>query len=277
MAARDVTGKDLVEAEWLENGVKLLRLNRPERLNAITSALIDALLRRLDEADADRDCRVVVLTGAGRGFCAGADLRGGDPGIEPPFEPRPGPVGMFQIQEQYSSVTSRLRALGKPVIAAVNGPATGGGLAFTLGCDIRFAAASARFSAAFARVGLSGCDMGTGWLLNRIVGAGRAHELLLTGRIIDAEEALRIGLVLDVVPDDRLLERALETARQIVANSPFGVKMTKQVMWAGLEIPGLEAAIALENRTQVLASTTRDGVEAMTAFAERREPDWSDS
>ena len=272
-----MTGRELVEAEVAEDGVLLLRLNRPERLNAITPALIAALHRRLDEADADRSCRVVILTGAGRGFCAGADLRGGDPDLEPPFPPRPGPVGTFQIQELYSRTTSKLRALAKPVIAAVNGPATGGGLAFTLACDVRYAAASARFSAAFARVGLSGCDMGTGWLLNRVVGVGRAHELLLTGRIIDAEEALRIGLVLDVVPDEQLLERALVTARQIMANSPFGVYMTKQVMWSTLEIPGLDAALALENRTQVLASTTQDNREALAAFLERREPRWADS
>ncbi|MCM3921846.1 enoyl-CoA hydratase/isomerase family protein [Frankia sp. AiPs1] len=270
-------GVDLVQREVVEDGVQLLRLNRPARLNAITPALVDALHRRLDEVDADRSCRVVILTGAGRGFCAGADLRGGDPDLPEPFEPRPGPVGTFQIQEQYSRTTSRLRALTKPVIAAVNGPATGGGLAFTLGCDVRLAAASARFSAAFARVGLSGCDMGTGWLLNRVVGVGRAHELLLTGRIIDAAEALRIGLVVDVVPDDALLERALETARLIRANSPFGVYMTKQVMWSTLEIPGLEAAINLENRTQVLASTTADNPEAVAAFLERREPRWTDS
>ncbi|WP_229580878.1 MULTISPECIES: enoyl-CoA hydratase/isomerase family protein [Rhodococcus] len=254
----------------------VLVLNRPDRLNAITPPLIDALHRRLDEADADRSCRAVILTGAGRGFCAGADLRGGDDHPDP-FEPRPGPVGTFQVQEQYSRTTTRLRALSKPVIAAVNGPATGGGLAFVLGCDIRLAATSARFSAAFAKIGLSGCDMGTGWLLNRVVGIGRAHELLLTGRIIEAEEALRIGLVLEVVPDELLLERALEFARLIKANSPFGTYMTKQVMWSTVEIPGLDAAMALENRTQVLASTTNDSREAIAAFLERREPRWTDS
>lgn len=267
---------DLVTTEVVEEGVHVLELNRPDRLNAITPALVDALHRSLDEADADRSCRAIILTGAGRGFCAGADLRGGDDHPDP-FEPRPGSVGIFQVQEQYSRTTTRLRALSKPVIAAVNGPATGGGLAFVLGCDIRLAAHSARFSAAFAKIGLSGCDMGTGWLLNRVVGIGRAHELLLTGRIIDAEEALRIGLVLEVVPDELLLERALEFARLIKANSPFGTYMTKQVMWSTVEIPGLDAAMALENRTQVLASTTNDSREAIAAFLERREPRWTDS
>jgi enoyl-CoA hydratase len=267
----------LVEMDAVETGISLLRLNRPERLNAITPALVAELHRRLDDLDADRSCRVVILTGAGRGFCSGADLKGGDPEQSPPFEQRPGPVGTFQSQELYSATTRRLRALSKPVIAAVNGPATGGGLAFVLGCDIRIAASSARFSAAFVRVGLSGCDMGTSWLLNRLVGAGRAHELMLTGRIIDADEALRIGLVVDVVPDDQLLARVTDTARLIIANSPFGVYMTKQVMWSTLEVPGLEAAINLENRTQVLATTTSDHLEARTAFTDRRQPHFTDS
>jgi enoyl-CoA hydratase len=267
----------LVEREQLDGGIVLLRLNRPERLNAITPPLVAELHRRLDEADSDRSCRVVILTGAGRGFCAGADLKGGDPGEPEPFEPRPGTVGVFQSQELYSRTTARIRALSKPVIAAVNGPATGGGLAFTLGCDIRIAAESARFSAAFVRIGLSGCDMGTSWLLNRLVGAGRAHELMLTGRIIDAEEALRIGLVVEVVADGSLIEKAVATALLITRNSPFGVYMTKQVMWSTLEVPGLEAAINLENRTQVLTTTTADYVEASQSFREKREPRFTDS
>ena len=260
----------------VEEGITVLRLNRPERLNAITAPLIAELHRLLDDIHADRSCRAVILTGAGRAFCAGADLRGGDPDQPEPVDWRPGPVGTFQQQEMYSATTLKLRSLRQPVIAAVNGAATGGGLTLVLGSDIRIAAASARFSAAFVRVGLSGCDMGTSWLLSRIVGAGRAPELMLTGRIIDAEEALRIGLVLDVAPDDQLLETALGAARLIRANSPFGVSMTKQVMWSTLEISGLHAAINLENRTQVLASATQDFQEAMLAFAEKRAPRFTD-
>lgn len=267
----------LVELDTLEAGVARVTLNRPERLNAITPGLVAELHQRLDQVDADRSCRVVVLTGAGRGFCAGADLTGDGADAGVPSDASPGPIGTFQSQELFSEVTRHLRATSKPVIAAVNGPAAGGGLAFTLGCDIRIAARSARFSAAFVRVGLSGCDMGTSWLLNRLVGAGRAHELMLTGRLIDAEEALRIGLVIDVVEDQLLLSRALETARLIIGNSPFGVYMTKQVMWSTLEIPGLDAAINLENRTQVLTTTTSDHAEAVQAFREKRSPRFSNS
>jgi len=267
----------LIEREQLEEGILLLRLNRPDRLNAITPALITELHSQLDEADSDRSCRIVILTGTGRGFCAGADLKGTDPEAPLPFQTQPGTVGVFQHQELYSRTTARLRSLAKPVIAAVNGPATGGGLAFVLGCDIRIAAQSAQFSAAFVRIGLSGCDMGTSWLLNRLVGAGRAHELMLTGRIIDAQEALRIGLVVDVVPDEKLIEKAVETAHLVTRNSPFGIYMTKQVMWSTLEIPGLDAAINLENRTQVLTTTTADFTEAGLAFRERRAPHFGDS
>ncbi|MBW8827150.1 MAG: enoyl-CoA hydratase/isomerase family protein [Acidobacteria bacterium] len=266
-----------MEREELDEGVTLLRLNRPERLNAITPPLMAALQDRLHEVRADRGCRVVVLTGAGRGFCAGADLKGGDPDEPDPFEVRPGPVGTFQLQELFSESILALRRMGKPVIAAVNGPAVGGGLTFVLGSDIRIAAESARFSAAFVRIGLTGSDMGTSWLLNRVVGAGQAHELMLTGRIIDAQEALRIGLVVEVVPDSELLDAARAKAALIVRNSPFGVYLTKQTMWASLEVPGLEAAVHFDNRSQVLTTTTADNREAGAAFREGRDPQFTDS
>lgn len=164
-----------------------------------------------------------------------------------------------------------------PIIAAVNGAASGGGLALALASDVRVAATSARFNVAFVRIGLSGCDIGVSWLLPRLVGASRAYELMLTGRFVDAEEALRIGLVLDVVPDGEVVERALVTADQIVANAPFGVQMTKEVMWSQLEVGSLAAGIDLENRTQLLASTTGDVQEAMAAFLEKRPPAYRDA
>lgn len=234
-------------------------------------ALVQELHDALDVAGGDPDCRVIVLTGAGRGFCAGLDLGGyGE-------APTPG-VGTgrvqrgFATQQHIARLIPHLRSLRQPVIAAVNGPASGGGFALVLGSDVRIAARSARFNAAFVRIGLSACDIGTSWLLPRLVGAGRAHELMLTGRLFDAEEAARIGLVLEVVPDDRLLERALEEAALIARNTPFGVFMTKEVMWSALEIPGLQAAIDLENRTQIMTSFTDDQREAMAAFLQKRDP-----
>jgi enoyl-CoA hydratase len=242
----------------------VVTLNRPERLNAFNGEQLDELTGVLDSLAADRGCRVVILTGAGRGFCAGADIVPSEPA-----GPRTAHTA-WALQKRFSALTLRLRSMTQPVIAAVNGPAAGGGLALVLASDIRLAAASARFNVAFIRVGFSGCDMGTGWLLPRIVGAGRAHELLLTGRIVEADEAERMGLVLEVVPDGTVVDRALQEAELIVRNTPLGVAMTKEVMWADLEIPGLAAAIDLENRTQVLTSLTDDAHEAMAAFLERR-------
>ena len=168
----------------------------------------------------------MILTGAGRGFCAGLDLRGygAAPGNDGSDEPR----DRLANQEHMSRLVLRLRALPQPVIAAVNGPAAGFGLALALGCDIRYAATEAVFRAAFINIGVSNCDMGTSWLLPRLIGASRSHELMLTGRRVDAEEALRIGLVADVVEQDALLERALEAAEQIAALAPWGVRLTKQ-------------------------------------------------
>src|SRR5437016_4634353 len=213
--------------------VRLLRLNRPEQLNAMTAELCEALHEELRSVAADRSCRAVVLTGAGRAFCAGVDLRGyGDaPGNDGTDAAR----DMLGNQEHMSSLVLHLRATPQPVIAAVNGGAAGIGLALALGSDIRYAAREAVFRAAFLNVGVSNCDMGTSWLLPRLIGASRAHEMMLTGRRVDAEEALRIGLVADVVGDGHLLERAVAAAEQIASLAPWGVRLTKRGMWSALE------------------------------------------
>ena len=258
--------------EEIRPGVVLLTLNRPKQLNALSWDLVDELHASLDDIGRDNTLRVVVLTGAGRGFCAGLDLtsRTGSPlstGLS-------GPAGGMRSQEHIADLMLHLRRIPQPVIAAVNGVAVGGGLALALYSDIRVCAASARFGVQFIRVGLSGCDVGVSYALPRIIGASHAFELSLTGRIIDAEEAARIDLVSRVVPDDELLDAALDTAEQITRNSPFGVVMTKEVLWANLSAPSAEHAIALVNRTQILASSSGDFVEAITAFAEKRAPDF---
>jgi enoyl-CoA hydratase len=266
-----VAGTVLVEP--VRPGVTKLTLNRPERLNAMNGQLVADLHDALDTVSADRSCRAVVLTGAGRGFCAGLDLQ---EGATPPGAANLGRVqaGMH-VQQSIARLIPHLRSVPQPVIAAVNGPASGGGLALALGSDIRIAAQSARFNVAFIRVGLSGCDIGTSWLLPRLVGASRAFELLLTGRLIDAQEADHIGLVVRVVPDGTVVDAALETAELIAGNSPWGVRMTKEVMWSQLEIGSLQAGIDLENRTQVLSSFTGDMQEAMAAFLEKRPPSFT--
>jgi enoyl-CoA hydratase/carnithine racemase len=262
------TSGDAVLAEALRPGVMQITLNRPERLNAMNYDLVAGLYDALDAAAADPDCRVIVLTGAGRGFCAGLDLTEGasPPGARAPNRPHAG----MTVQKLIAGLVPKMRSVPQPIIAAVNGAASGGGLALTLASDVRIAATSARFNVAFVRVGLSGCDIGVSWLLPRLIGASRAFELLLTGRLIDAAEADHIGLVTRVVPDDQVVDAAFETAELIRGNSPFGVRMTKEVMWSQLEIGSLQAGIDLENRTQVLSSFTGDMEEAMAAFLEKR-------
>jgi len=254
--------------------VAVVTLDRPESLNAITFELVDDLHTALDTLDGDNSCRVVVLTGAGRGFCAGLDLKGIGPSSRSAGLASGAQAGM-RSQEHIAALVPHLRRIQQPVIAAINGPAYGGGLALACACDVRVAAESARMCVQFIKVGIGGCDIGISYTLPRLVGASRAHELILTARTIDATEAERIGLVARVVPDGEALTAALEIADTICGYSPFGVYMTKEVMWANVDAPNVDAAIHMENRTQILASTTGDVMEAATAFAQRRPPVWS--
>lgn len=249
--------------------IVVARLNRPARLNAITFTMFDELVELQREVEADRAARVLVLTGEGRAFCAGLDLD------EAATLPEMSAAEMLAGQESWAASIAGFRHMTKPVVAAVNGAAAGAGMALALAADIRVASSAARFNAAFVRIGLSGGDVGTSWALPRLVGLGRAYEILLTGRFVEAEEALRIGLVTDVVDPEDLLDRALETARLIVGNSPVGMALTKQVVQNNVDAPSLEAALALENRNQVLATRTHDMVEALAAFREKRTPTYT--
>ena len=254
--------------------VRLLTLDRPDSLNAITADLCQALHDELESVAADRSIRAVILTGAGRGFCAGLDLAGF--GASPGSDGSDAARDRLANQQHMSSLILRLRATPQPVIAAVNGPAAGFGLALALGCDIRFAAREAVFRAAFLNIGVSNCDMGVSWLLPRLVGASRAFELLLTARRVGAEEAERIGLVADVVDGDALVARALDAAAQIAAWAPWGVRLTKQGMWSALEIPGEQASVEYEDRQQIMATHGIAPPEAISAFLEKREATFAD-
>jgi enoyl-CoA hydratase len=253
--------------------VRLIKLNRPEQLNAINAELCTSLHYELERAAADRSCRAIVLTGEGRGFCAGLDLHG--------YGQAPGNDGIdtardhFSNQQHMSGFLLRLRATPQPVIAAVNGPAAGFGLALALASDIRYAARSAVFRAAFVNIGVSNCDMGTSWLLPRLIGASRAHELMLTGRRVSADVAERIGLAADVAEDERLLERAVEGAEQIAAWAPWGIRLTKQGMWTALEIPQ-QAAVEYEDRQQIMALHGQAPPEAISAYLEKRPASFAD-
>jgi enoyl-CoA hydratase/carnithine racemase len=247
-------------------GVLVITLDRPDRLNAQTNQMF-AELETLGLQLRDRpDVRVLVITGAGRAFCAGFDLADADRLADL------GALGMLRQQELAARALHAIRNTPMPVIAAVNGAATGGGLALALAADIRIGAPGARFSAAFVRIGLSAGDLGTSWLMPRIVGPGRAAEIVYSGRIVESAEAERIGLLNRIVPADDLLDETLAMAAQISANSPGGIQLSKRALQANMEVQSYAAALELENRGQALLTRAADMPEALAAFKEKREP-----
>ncbi len=254
--------------------VRVLTLDRPDSLNAMTAELCSALHAELDRIAADRSCRAVVLTGAGRAFCVGLDL--GGYGDAPGNDGKDASRDRLNNQEHMSRLILKLRETPQPVIAAVNGPAAGFGLALTLGCDIRYAAPEAVFRAIFINIGVSNCDMGVSWLLPRLIGASRSHELMLTGRRVGAEEAERIGLTAGTEPAETLLDRAVQAAEQIAAWAPWGIRLTKQGMWSALEVPSERAAIEYEDRQQIMATFGVAPAEAVGAFLEKRSASFDD-
>jgi enoyl-CoA hydratase len=255
-----------VELERVHPHITLVRLNRPERLNAINYPLVSELHDALDVVADDLDCKVVVLTGAGRGFCAGLDLK--DWGTPPgPGEHRHAHVGV-DGQAFMSNLTVHMRTTPQVIVAAVNGPAFGGGLALACAADVRLASASARFCAAFIRTGLTGTDIGISYLLPRLIGTSRAFDLILSGREIDAEEAERMGLVSSVVAGD-VVGDAIGYATALAGYTRTGLVLTKEVLWHNVDNPSMTAAIAIENRNQNLANRAPDVQEFMDAYRRR--------
>ncbi|MEV5004005.1 enoyl-CoA hydratase/isomerase family protein [Nocardioides sp. LML1-1-1.1] len=252
--------------EEVDGGIVVVTLDRPDKLNALHQGLWDELDLMCAVVEDDPSVRVVILTGAGRGFCAGADLSAIT------ALPDTHVTTFMRFQESGAKVIARVKRLPVPVIAAVNGAAAGGGLALALAADVRIASQQARFNVAFIRLGISGCDVGVSWLLPRVVGLGHASELMLTGRLIDADEAARIGLANRVVEADELLPAARALATEMAANSPFALQLTKEGLQVNIDAGSIEAAIALENRNQVLASRTEDARIAMRAFVTKTAP-----
>lgn len=250
-------------------------LNRPERMNAMSFDTVAPLYDALAQVGADNDTWVVVLTGAGRGFCSGLDLE--DHGVPPGCDGLPMSRIAIRAMEYMANLVPAMRAIPQPIIAAVNGPAYGGGMCLALGADVRLTGASATFRGAGINNGLTGTELGVSWLLPRLVGAAHAWDIILSGREVSAEEALRIGLVSRVVPDAALGDAALELATQLCGYSPHGLAMTKKVLWSSLEAGSLEAAIDLENRNQLLVRlTTQNLQEAITARRQKRVPRFED-
>jgi enoyl-CoA hydratase len=247
--------------------VTLLELNRPDRLNALNFELVAELHDALDMIAADDRCKVLVLTGAGRAFCAGLDLKdwGDVPDVGAHPYRRAGSTG----QSFMSSLTQHIRDTPQIVLSAVNGAAYGGGFALALACDIRVASDSSRMCAAFIKTGLTGTDIGISYFLPRLIGASRAFDLMLTGRTIDADAAERLGVVSRVFPDMIFRERALEMAQEVAAYTSAGLRMTKEVMWANLDAVSLEACLALENRNQDLANHSAEVRTYMAAYRQQ--------
>jgi enoyl-CoA hydratase len=244
--------------------VEQITLNRPERLNALNFELTADLHDALDAVGRDPECRVVVLTGAGRGFCSGLDLK--NFGTPPAAGEHPHVHAGIGGQEFMANLTVHMRSTPQIIVAAVNGPAYGGGLGIAAAADLRIASESATFCSAFIRTGLTGTDIGVSYTLPRLLGASRAFDLMVTGRTIDAIEAEHLGLVSRVVPDDTLLDEAIGLASQIAGYTAIGLRMTKEVMWANLDAPNMTAAIALENRNQTIAGRSPEVQAYMDAY-----------
>jgi len=254
-------------------GVVLIKLNRPSRLNAFTVSMMRALHDVVDSLAGDSSVRAVVLASRGRSFCAGLDLKSLS---EELLGKNASVVEWVEIQELFANITRKLRALDKVVIAAVQGPAVGAGFGLALAADIRICSASASFHVGAIKIGLSAGECGISYHLPKLVGASRAFEIMLTGRPVTAQEAERIGLVSHNVDDEALMDKSLELTTQILSNSPYSTRHTKQLMWANLEAPSLDAALQLENRTQIMALMTNDFREAIAAFSAKRLPLFSE-
>lgn len=249
----------------VRDGVGTILLTRPEKLNAITLECY-AELRAFFPALASSEVRAIVLTGEGRAFCAGGDI---DQIIG--FLTRASPAERLEFTRGTCELVRSIRRLPRPVIAAVNGTCCGAGAVIAAACDIRLAVPSARFAYLFPKVGLCGADMGAAWLLPRIVGFGRASELLLTGSFIDAQEAYRIGLVNRVVPEDRLVAEAHSIAGALASGPSFAHAMTKEMLDRELSV-GLEEALEMEAQAQALCMSTHEFQEAFRAWQAKRDP-----
>ncbi|NHI94529.1 MAG: enoyl-CoA hydratase/isomerase family protein [Candidatus Lokiarchaeota archaeon] len=269
--------------ELKENGLGILTLNRTDRLNAISFKMTEELHELFDHLMVNLDCRVVIMKGAGdRAFSAGLDLKESSilamkkkPEAFKQFYYLDVPEvvkSQMYFQWRISQIIVKMRKISQPIIALIQGAASGGGFAFCMASDVRIASKNARFNNAFIKIGVSGADLASSYFLPRLIGLSRAAEILYTGRFFGAEEAEKIGFVLKVVDDDKLLDAGIELAKEMLNKSPLGLRMTKEAINLSLDAPSLETMIQLENRTQVLCTTSKDAIEGVTSFFEKKEP-----
>ncbi|MFI0411480.1 enoyl-CoA hydratase/isomerase family protein [Actinomadura sp. 3N508] len=252
------------------DGVCKITLSRPERLNAVDVALTEELLDVLNELMRDPDTQVVVLTGKGRGFCSGMDLRGG-----PAAEGAGGRVQRLHHGiARGGEVTARLREIPQPVIAALHGPVAGIGAAWALACDLRVADPTTRFVLPFTDLGLSAGDCGLSWLLPRLVGPAKAAEISYRAQRLDVTRADALGLITEIAPEGADLDAAQALADELLTKSPYGLRRTKELLNASLDAPGLRRQLMAETAVQTLAFFTEDLAEGMTATLQKRPPEF---
>ena len=250
-----------------DGAVDHVTLNRPDSLNALNRRMVEELLDYFGALYWDKSVRIVVIRGAGKAYCAGLDLKERDNSSGPNS-----PANGLTRQRQISEIVMRMRRCPQPVIGLLHGHAAGGGFSIALGCDVRIAAAGTKMNCAFIKIGLSGCEMGASYHLPRLVGTSVAAELLYTGRFIDAERALRVGLVSEVVPLEQLEAAGRALAEDMLATAPLGLRLTKECFWAAVDGNDLPSAIAMEDRNQVLTVANGDLAEGIQAFLGKRKP-----
>jgi len=250
-----------------KNGVDYVTLNRPDELNTLNRQMIVELRNYFGDLYFNQEVRIVVLKGAGRAFCAGLDLKEGGGDVNNVVE------GM-QTQRGISEIMMRMRKCPQPIISLIHGPACGGGFAMALASDIRIAGESAKMNSAFIKIGLSGCDVGVSYLLPRLVGAAIASELILTGRFIKADRALRVGLVSDVVADEELDAAGEVFVEEMLATSPLGLRLTKECLNMSIDAPSIESAVAMEDRNQMLCVQSEDFKIGIMSFLTKKKPEF---
>jgi enoyl-CoA hydratase/carnithine racemase len=276
---------ETIKFELQDNGIGILTLNRPDKLNAVSFQMIEDLHSIMDHLMTNLDCRVVILKAKGKAFCAGLDLKESTV-LQSKRKPQELKEKFFYVdtpekdvikaklyaQWHTSQIILKMRKISQPIIALIQGAASGLGFAYALASDIRIASFKARFNNAFINVGFSGSDMASSYHLPRLIGMSRAAEILYTGRFIEADEAEKIGLVSRVVKEEVLLDEGLKLAEELLKKSPLGLRMTKHAINLSQNSPSIDTIIELENRAQMLCSSSSDLTEAVQAFFEKRDP-----
>lgn len=258
-----------------------LTLNRADRLNALSMEMVRELRRFFGSLDERLDARVIILRGSGRAFCAGFDVSGLSDGMAVMQADANMPTGVVtyghMVQRTMNDLVMKMRQAPQPIIAAVRGPAVGGGFTLSMACDIRIASETARFNAANIRIGYTGADMGSSYFLPRLIGLSRAAEYMYTGRMLDAPTAERIGFISKMVPDDQLDDAAMEMAVDMLKATPLGLRLTKELLNVNIDAPSLMAAAQLEAGGQLLCGMSEDAGEAIKAsYFEKRPPRYQD-